>query len=649
MKLLSFRVSKFRNIVDSGDVQVDGHVTSVVGKNEAGKSALLEALYLLNPVYQTSLILQDQYPRWLLTKDRRSSNLEEHAPISASLQLEESEVSVIEELYGKKVLKSSEVSVSRRYNGELNWKLDCDELIAAKHLVEELSASLQPKFSKTTSVRGFRDQLNRLKDNALSSDEFDMIASRLDTDVEFDNSSPRLEELDEVSDLLHELNLEKGGIEIGIGIALAKQLPEFLLFTQYSTLPGRINLTELAYSAKSDNETPETRTARALIRLTGTDLSQLRNEDYELRRSELEAVGIDLTQQVFKHWKQNPHLEVTIDIDQVNVQHGNNQVVVPRYMEIRLRDKRTGYSNNFRQRSSGFQWFFSFLAAFSEFDRDQPPILLLDEPAVRLHGKTQRDFLSFIHEELSPSSQIIYSTHSPFMIETTGLDRVRIVEDLGPPQGSVILSSPGESASGSAYPIEAAIAYEVVQEIFDGADNLLVKSLSDFLLLTTLSEICREKDRQFLDSRWKITPIGQALGLAILANRNGQKAPAAILASSKNESLKMLPPDLDEKKMNANQILYPGIVGSSEDAELEDLFTQGDYVALFNQTFGKKLKSNSLGKNGQISERIEAKYSEPLDKLMVAKYLLRNQQSIALTKTSLDRFESLIKKINSKL
>ncbi|MCY3920921.1 MAG: AAA family ATPase [Chloroflexi bacterium] len=51
VRLRSFQVKKFRNIVDSGEVTVEKQVTCLVGKNEAGKSALLEALYLFNPAY----------------------------------------------------------------------------------------------------------------------------------------------------------------------------------------------------------------------------------------------------------------------------------------------------------------------------------------------------------------------------------------------------------------------------------------------------------------------------------------------------------------------------------------------------------------------------------------------------------------------
>jgi predicted ATPase len=53
----------------------------------------------------------------------------------------------------------------------------------------------------------------------------------------------------------------------------------------------------------------------------------------------------------------------------------------------------------FDEHSSGFRWFFSFLAAFSEYENAQAPIvILLDEPALSLHARAQADFLRFIEE-----------------------------------------------------------------------------------------------------------------------------------------------------------------------------------------------------------------------------------------------------------
>ena len=220
---------------------------------------------------------------------------------------------------------------------------------------------------------------------------------------------------------------------------------------------------------------------------------QLQDDDYELRRGELDAVQIDLTKQVFKYWKQNPDLNVTIDVDKETVSQPNGQTAVARFLEIRLSDQRTGYSNNFSQRSSGFQWFFSFLAAFSEFDRQDAPVVLLDEPALTLHGRAQADFLRFINERLAPDSPVLYTTHSPFMVEAGRLERVRIVEDPGPPKGATATTEVLVADTDTLFPLQAALGYDIAQSLFIGPNNLVVEGTSDFIYLTIMSQLWRSK------------------------------------------------------------------------------------------------------------------------------------------------------------
>ena len=64
MRLQSFEVQRFRNILDSGPIPVDDHVTCLVGKNESGKTAVLHALYRLNPAAPATFDVQADYPRW---------------------------------------------------------------------------------------------------------------------------------------------------------------------------------------------------------------------------------------------------------------------------------------------------------------------------------------------------------------------------------------------------------------------------------------------------------------------------------------------------------------------------------------------------------------------------------------------------------
>ena len=56
-------------------------------------------------------------------------------------------------------------------------------------------------------------------------------------------------------------------------------------------------------------------------------------------------------------------------------------------------------------------------------------ILLLDEPGLSLHGKAQQDLLRYINEKLKPDYQVIYTSHSPFMIDSRNVFSLRGVED----------------------------------------------------------------------------------------------------------------------------------------------------------------------------------------------------------------------------
>lgn len=116
--------------------------------------------------------------------------------------------------------------------------------------------------------------------------------------------------------------------------------------------------------------------------------------------------------------------------DSATVPTQDGQKVVHRYVDIRLNDLRHQATTNLDRRSAGFRWFFSFIAGFSEFERDDANVIvLLDEPGLNLHAKAQGDFVRFIDERLAAGNQVLYTTNSPFMVEPTKLHRVRLVED----------------------------------------------------------------------------------------------------------------------------------------------------------------------------------------------------------------------------
>ena len=626
MRLRSFQVKKFRNVVDSGEIAVEDQVTCLVGKNEAGKSALLEALYLLNPAYDHTFNVEEQYPRWLAAKDRRSGELNDASPISVRLELEDHEWDEVIETLGSGVLTSRVLKVSKRYGGGRNWTVEWSEEPAVKNLLGEFPTSVAAAVKHQTTLDGLREALEALE----PADE---------------GSGPSDDEIDAARAVLTAKGLDGTDVWNRLVGILKPHLPKFFRFTEYSTLPGRIDFDKLASGQQEGPGRTGLQTARALLQLAGTELDQLQNDDYELRRSELEAVQIDLTNQVFEYWKQNPDLQVVIDVDKETVQQPHGQTAVARFLDIRLADGRTGYSNNFSQRSSGFQWFFSFLAAFSEFDRQDAPVVLLDEPALALHGRAQADFLRFINERLAQDSPVLYTTHSPFMVEAGHLERVRIVEDSGPPVGATATTEVLVADPDSLFPLQAALGYDIAQSLFIGPNNLVVEGTSDFIYLTIMSQLCAATGRSQLDDRWRLLPAGGATNIPTFVSLIGPHLDITVLADAGTRGTQRVTGMVEQGLLEGNRLILASVAAASTNADIEDLFSEGDYLKLFNMTFSTSLKVSNLPQGDRIVKRLEAKQGGFVHG-KVAETLLRKHSEIPFTDTTLERFATLIDAIN---
>jgi predicted ATP-dependent endonuclease of OLD family len=123
MRLKNVSVREFKSIWDSGPIEV-GDITCLVGKNEAGKTAILKALYRLNPLVETDakFDVTEDYPRAYL-KDysrNRKAGAKPAVVVEADFELDQPERDAIEKEFGKGVVPNvPEVSVSRGYDNNL--------------------------------------------------------------------------------------------------------------------------------------------------------------------------------------------------------------------------------------------------------------------------------------------------------------------------------------------------------------------------------------------------------------------------------------------------------------------------------------------------------------------------------------------------
>lgn len=133
------RVRDFKSVTDSGEIRIDESVTCLVGKNESGKTAILEPLYRLNAAPtghpETFVPLRD-YPRSRYLRERDTA--EEKSPIELTLEFEDADITAIEKVFGKSTLTSKEVTVFRHYNNAYALNAGINEGPSIKKMVEEL-------------------------------------------------------------------------------------------------------------------------------------------------------------------------------------------------------------------------------------------------------------------------------------------------------------------------------------------------------------------------------------------------------------------------------------------------------------------------------------------------------------------------------
>jgi predicted ATP-dependent endonuclease of OLD family len=245
--------------------------------------------------------------------------------------------------------------------------------------------------------------------------------------------------------------------------------------------------------------------------MAGADDKYLLNPEYETRKRELENVANAITCEVLRYWSANPELRTEIDITLKREAISNGQQSVLDELKVRLYDNRHLLSLPFEEHSTGFRWFFSFLAAFSAYENSEHPvIILLDEPGLGLHARAQADFLRFIDERLSKKCQVIYSTHSPFMVQPKKLERVRLVEDGGREVGSRITDNVLSTDRDTLFPLQAALGYDMAQHLFISPNNLVVEGTADFTYISLISDHLRDMGRTGLDHKWSVIPVGGA-------------------------------------------------------------------------------------------------------------------------------------------
>jgi hypothetical protein len=518
MRLKAFLVKDYKTILDSGRVEIDTNVACLMGKNEAGKSAVMQALWKFNNVSGVTYDRLFDLPAEFYTRKRNSD------PEVAVLEFTLDEKDKAEFLAEFPALSAAPetVTVHSTYNKQWTVEIELAHTPATYSSVgtrikgtigalQALEGPSQPPPPELATVSAALQALQELD----AAGEPDTVATAIPTTI-IETAINALDAVPkdklgdvgrEVSDALKTFAFHsEPDVKKKAEAWLTERLPIFIYFEDYGRLKTRIHLPE--YIAKQ--QTPPTdseqrmlhRTQVALFEWAGLDASELRalglpkkadetQESVERRKTErariLESASYHLSGDWIDWWDQRTHnLKVSADGDE---------------LELKVSDNINPWEIAFGERSRGFQWFFSFYLTFlvESGKAHRGAIILLDEPGLHLHPTAQEKLLAFF-QRISAANQIIYSSHSMFMVDPDHVDNVRTVyllpkEANNPKSRAYTHVSAGIEPEGdreTLLPMQAAGAYRLAQTVFLGKRTLIVEGISDYWLFKALSHYLQE-------------------------------------------------------------------------------------------------------------------------------------------------------------
>jgi len=276
MQLKSFHIWNYKNIDDSNEIIVDQNVTCFVGKNEAGKTALLQALYRLNPVEDVEYDEVKDYPRKRLREYQRKlkAGKEESAKvITADFELDNDDIAAVVEEFGDCISQRAILTVTKKYDGSKVIGLNIDEQKWVKHYTSNsnLSGNSAQKAKTTKSLDSLISSLEECEDDAVAQQHLSYLTGVADK-----------------------------GIIIEIWQSCLKErVPKIFFFDDYRIMKGRASLDQLDSSADEG-----VRTLKDLLDLAGITAQELRNNaDYEHHKANLEAIANEITDDVFVRFR----------------------------------------------------------------------------------------------------------------------------------------------------------------------------------------------------------------------------------------------------------------------------------------------------------------------------------------------------------
>ncbi|MEA9554398.1 AAA family ATPase [Xanthomonas nasturtii] len=669
MRLQRAKVTNYRGIIDTGWFEIEKNKTIMVGPNEAGKTAVLQALQQINPPEGVPKFdaLRD-YPRAKYNDISVGKvNVENVTVVEVEFVLDDAD---------RAALPASMHGVRYRCGRKLNnqlWHdlLDAPALPAYGTISKDfarLCSHLDPRAESKTpggvppSIELAAITNGWVASTAITGERATSLKAWLDKSLAL---------VDE-NDVAEEQRFDRLVLETTAYLdrdaalkALYAKLPVFVLFNNYYRVRPLIQLDHLAQRLASnvlDDDQYDYGnvcllkllgfTARELSDLGKTappaenDPAALQNYRNQLdkRSYQLNAASVKLTDEIRSVWRPR---EGRAEADKLRI------LADGQYLKVVVEDE-VGVDIELHQRSEGFQWLVSFFVVFfaEASDKYENAILLLDEPGMSLHGLKQREFQKTL-SRLSEGNQTIFTTHSPFLVGSGELDLVRVVDMLDRRVGTKVHTKVSSGDSAALLPLQEALGYDLAHSLFTQERNLVLEGLTDYWYIEATAAMLRSDGVVNLNEKIALVPAGSAskvVYFATILHAQNFKVVALLDSDSAGDQAakqETLVHTLGNKCILRTKDAYSGTVGSPE---VEDLLRE-TLTSIARDTLSIDVSADAAAQPGRpIIDLLSA--NAGFSKYKLAKAYVkwaRDHSSSNLTSAERDQFKTLFEKINKAL
>jgi predicted ATP-dependent endonuclease of OLD family len=428
---------------------------------------------------------------------------------------------------------------------------------------------------------------------------------------------------------------------------ILEQMPTFIFLDDYPTIKGHVNIDQFIQRKKQSSLTSDDLYFQKLTKVAGLDPEELQSllaQSHEKRQQLVNRAGAVVTKKIHELWKDRT-LKIRFNLD-------------AGHFDTLISDPSNVYDVevNLDERSRGFKWFFSFYITFAADTKGgiaDNSILLLDEPGLFLHAVAQRDLLNHFKSDFK--NQILYTTHSPFMVPTEDLSQVRTV-NISQETGTNVTNDP-KGDSKTLFPLQSALGYEISQTLFIGEYNLVVEGITDYWYISSISDYLKEQNKSHIQDDLVIMPCGGARKIPYMVALLTSQSLKVIVLLDSEQTAKLTGDEIVKNKIiNDDSVIYiTDAINTKQESDIEDLIDEKTFDSLVKEAYSKELNGVNLVINNKLPrliQRYELAFKNakiPFNKTRIARLFIdkmSNKPNQVISNSTSDNFESLFKLIN---